>query len=245
MVASALDAVFGDPIIKVFTILTVAPLVIGSSTASVISLITNVIMWPSKAFGRVFEETLENKLLEKVREVREVRETLETLKISQDELEKFLSKIPEMALEIYYITENIALNIALSDMTSGEITLMVLSSISLGAVIGVTIGVITNLVLIILFLTSLFANQVLVLIIKLLIRLVKVFGKVMFAGVKDLKFLLKGSIPGQLKIPKLKETFAFAGFSSLMIKFTSFLEKVNNTMLTTKVYLFIKNLSSF
>jgi hypothetical protein len=75
--------------------------------------------------------------------------------------------------------------------------------------------------------------------------LVKVFGKVLFAGVKDLKFLLKGSIPGQLKIPKLKETFAFAGFSSLMIKFTSFLEKVNNTMLTTKVYLFIKNLSSF
>lgn len=243
------SVVLNDPIIKYFLSLAVTPLFMVSPTSPtlpVIVQIADLIMSSSKSFEKSFEKVFENKLLEKAREVREVRETLKALKTPQGELEKFLSKTPEeMALEIYYITENIALNIALSDMTSGEITLMALSSILLGAVIGVTIGVIANLVLIITFLTSLVANQVLVLLIKLLIRLVKVFGKVVFAGAKDLKFPLKGSIPRQLKIPKLKEIFAFVGFSSLMVKLTTFLETVNNIILTTKVYLFIKNLSSF
>jgi len=245
IIADAFDLVLDDPIVKYFLSLAVAPLFIVSPTSPTVPVIVQIadlIMSSSKTFEKTFEKVFENKLLEKAREVREVRETLKALKIPQEELEKFLSKTPEeMALEIYYITENIALNIALSDMTSGEITLMVLSSMLLGAVIGVTIGVIANLVLIITFLTSLVANQVLV----LLIRLVKVFGKVVFAGAKDLKFPLKGSIPRQLKIPKLKEIFAFVGFNSLMVKLTTFLETVNNAMLTTKVYLFIQNLSSF
>lgn len=245
IIADTFDLVLDDPIVKYFLSLAVAPLFIVSPTSPtvpVIAQIADLIMSSSKTFEKVFEKVFENKLLEKTREAREVRETLKALKVPQEELEKFLSKtLEEMALEIYYITENIALNIALSDMTSGEITLMVLSSMLLGAVIGVTIGVIANLVLIITFLTSLVANQVLV----LLIRLVKVFGKVVFAGAKDLKFFLKGSIPRQLKIPKLKEIFAFVGFNSLMVKLTTFLETVNNAMLTTKVYLFIQNLSSF
>jgi len=62
-----------------------------------------------------------------------LRKALEALEMPQEYFEKSLSKTPEMVSKIYYITKNITL----SNMTSGEIILKVLSSVLLGATIGV------------------------------------------------------------------------------------------------------------